>query len=568
MAAATTRVSGKQNGLPGRLSLLTAGILGFSLLILLVSTQASPGLWLLGAFLTAAAAFLMHRMAKRWVARPLNDIEKTLREPDSGVGTRIPLEVSGEIRALWEAAAAVCQALAEQKRLRVELSERLSQCASPLLEGARQETRRAMGVLEAVESASSAVEAMQGSMEDVVKRAERLASRAEETSASVLQMSASIQEVASSAGVLATSVEESTASLVEMGAAIRQINESVEHLSQAADRTVSAVGQIETSVREVEAGARSSARIAEKVNNEATEVGMMAVVDTIDGMEKVQEAVRGLSGTIQRLQGRAHEVGKILQVISEVTDRTTLLALNAAILAAQAGEHGRGFGVVADEIKDLAERTAASAQEISEIIQGVQQETQDATRAMDRGVGLVEQATRLALEAGEALRQIQASAREATERARMMERATAEQARGVREVMEAMARVNEMVEQIARALREQRTGSETLMAAAERIRDVTRQVERAVSEQAGGSQQIAQAMEEVTSQIQAIFEAARIQKEGGERIAQAVNRMKDRAQEGVDAAIQMELNLQELAQAPGEGAPPARPQASLPSEVR
>ena len=118
-----------------------------------------------------------------------------------------------------------------------------------------------------------------------------------------------------------------------------------------------------------------AARLAEKVSREASERGMTAIREAIKGMQNIRQAVEATADVVNRLGKRSQEIGQILKVIDEVTDQTSLLALNAAILAAQAGEHGKGFAVVADEIKDLADRTAASTQEITGLISAVREET-------------------------------------------------------------------------------------------------------------------------------------------------------------------------------------------------
>jgi methyl-accepting chemotaxis protein len=111
------------------------------------------------------------------------------------------------------------------------------------------------------------------------------------------------------------------------------------------------------------------------------------------------------AGYVTKLGGRSEEIGNPA-VIDDITDQTTLLALNAAILAAQAGEHGKGFSVVADEIKNLAERTSFSTQEIALLIQSVQQEVSDAVAAMDEGLKSVSMGFRVTGEAADALRKI------------------------------------------------------------------------------------------------------------------------------------------------------------------
>jgi methyl-accepting chemotaxis protein len=133
---------------------------------------------------------------------------------------------------------------------------------------------------------------------------------------------------------------------------------------------------------------------------------MTAVKEAIVGMQNIKETVEATAAVVNRLGKRSHEIGQILKVIDEVTDQTSLLALNAAILASQAGEHGKGFAVVAEEIKDLAERTAASTQEIAGLIASVQEETAESVQAMGRGLKAVERGVDLVNVTSDVLEQV------------------------------------------------------------------------------------------------------------------------------------------------------------------
>jgi methyl-accepting chemotaxis protein len=110
-----------------------------------------------------------------------------------------------------------------------------------------------------------------------------------------------------------------------------------------------------------------------------------AIARTIEGMERIREAVEDASKGYRGPGQSSKEIGQIVKVIDEVTKQTSLLALNAAILAAQAGEHGKGFSVVANEIKELAERTSASTEEITRLIKSVQQRSNEAVESMRQG---------------------------------------------------------------------------------------------------------------------------------------------------------------------------------------
>src|SRR5512135_774710 len=158
-------------------------------------------------------------------------------------------------------------------------------------------------------------------------------------------------------------------------------------------------------------------------------------------MERIKKVVGRYSSLVNRLGKRSEEIGTILGVIVEVTERTNLLALNASILAAQAGEHGKGFAVVAEEIKALADRTAGSAQDIAKLIATVQKETKEAVAAMTNSLTAVEEGVSRSQDAGVALNKILTSSSRSAETANMIERAMSEQARGIKQVSEAIGNV-------------------------------------------------------------------------------------------------------------------------------
>jgi methyl-accepting chemotaxis protein len=273
---------------------------------------------------------------------------------------------------------------------------------------------------------------------------------------------------------------------------------------------------------------------------------MTAAAEAIRGMQNINEAVEATAAVVNRLGKRSQEIGQILKVIDEVTDQTSLLALNAAILAAQAGEHGKGFAVVAEEIKDLAERTAASTQEISGLIASVQEETAESVQAMGKGLKAVEAGVSLVNVTSDVLQQVTGSSQQSSEMARAIEKTTAEQAKGVSQITETSISVAGQVEQIAEALQEQRKGSERIAKAAERMRDITRQVKTATQEQTTGSRQIANAIESVTTQASQVARSTSEQSLGVQQISDAVNRIQKITQDTVDVSIEMDMAVQAL----------------------
>ncbi len=399
---------------------------------------------------------------------------------------------------------------------------------------------------ELTESTSSAMEEMNASIKEVAESVESLSASAESSSSSIMQMAASIDEVAASTSELSSSVDSTSSSIMEMAASVKQVAENVDILSSAAEDTTASATEMGASVREVENAAKESSSLSDKVTKQASELGMDSVEKTIESMEGIKETVEKAANVIEQLGSRSEEIGEILVVIDEVTDQTSLLALNAAILAAQAGEHGKGFAVVANEIKELAERTSSSTQEISNLITAVQSEAKEAVKSIQSGRDSVEAGVRIAYEAKDALLKIVESSTRATSMSKSIEKATVEQSEGVRQVSDAMQAISDMVQQILKATQEQSSGAEQIMGASEKMSMITKQFKNAMTEQSKGSRQITQAVENVSDKVQHIASATAEQRKGSEEIVRAVDKIRDITSQSVGLAQEMDHSVVEL----------------------
>lgn len=400
---------------------------------------------------------------------------------------------------------------------------------------------------ESVEEAASSINEMHFALKEIATNVEELHETSEQTSAAAIQTSASVAEVAKTMSGLSQSIEDVSAAITQMSAAIQQTAEHVEQLSSAAEETAASSVEISASVREVETIAERSKTIAESVAADAEQLGMRSIEKTIAGMKQIESNARRTAGVINRLGERAESIGGILNVIEDITDQTGLLALNAAILAAQAGEHGKGFAVVASEIRELANRTAASTGEIGKLIASVQEETREAVGAMQEEVSIVEQGTRLSEQTGDALRKILARANESRDMSRSISKAASEQARGVRQVSEAVEQINVMTQQIAKAAGEQRSGSRQITQATEKMRELTRFVGRTSQEQAKGTRDITVAIETINAKIALVNRSSSEMRSGSELIVQAIERIKSIAKENAEQAAQLQSTIDVLA---------------------
>ena len=180
-------------------------------------------------------------------------------------------------------------------------------------------------------------------------------------------------------------------------------------------------------------------------------------------MNRIAEAVHNSSYTIQALGANSNQIGEIIAVIDDIADQTNLLALNAAIEAARAGEQGRGFAVVADEVRKLAERTTKATKEIAAMIKSIQSDTSGAVASMESGTGEVERGVEMTRKAGEALK----------------------------EIVNNVQHVSDMIGQIATAAEEQSAAAEQISTSIETIASVTK-------ESAAGARQSSTACQELS----------------------------------------------------------------------
>ena len=207
-----------------------------------------------------------------------------------------------------------------------------------------------------------------------------------------------VAEVAGAAGQVAALATQIAASAEEMATGMKQQSEQTTQVS-------AAVEELSAAVVEVARKSSDAAGAAEAAGRHAQE-GEEVVGRSVAGIRRISEVVREGAGAVTDLGTRAEQIGRIVAVITDIADQTNLLALNAAIEAARAGEQGRGFAVVADEVRKLAERTQRATEEVSQSIDAIQQQTRSAVEQITAGGGEVEQSVALADQTSAALRTI------------------------------------------------------------------------------------------------------------------------------------------------------------------
>ncbi len=258
-----------------------------------------------------------------------------------------------------------------------------------------------------------------------------------------------------------------------------QMFEVVEHSDHQHDRVqevAAAMEEVSQSVTEVaeSAGETSLAAVASQsiVANSASQMEK-----SLDATSRVVVAVQASSGTITELSQAIQRIGDITLTIKEIADQTNLLALNAAIEAARAGEQGRGFAVVADEVRKLAERTANSTSDITKTVSDIQGATQVAVKAMDQAVREVEEGIGLMKESGASLGQITATSERVTDMAQHIASAAKQQSVATEEVAKNMEQISGLIESNTTAAQQAWKATEDLAKTAEELRVLVRHFE-------------------------------------------------------------------------------------------
>jgi methyl-accepting chemotaxis protein len=239
--------------------------------------------------------------------------------------------------------------------------------------------------------------------------------------------------------------------------------------------TVAAAGEeMAATSLDIAANCSSAANSSRRANELATS-GTIIVQGTVDGMSRIAQQVRASAKNMENLGSRSDQIGTIVGTIEDIADQTNLLALNAAIEAARAGEQGRGFAVVADEVRALAERTMRATREIGDMIKTIQTETRQAVLSMEQGVEAVERGTTEASCSGEALQNILRQINEVTGQINQIATAAEEQSSACREISNNMHNITDVIQNTAKETRTTSKASNQLSHLADELGTLVKQ---------------------------------------------------------------------------------------------
>jgi methyl-accepting chemotaxis protein len=373
-----------------------------------------------------------------------------------------------------------------------------------------------------VDDTSQAITKLAGTLADVEENVTALESSADSGSHTIVDVAQASRGVLDKIEVMRTAVESTSRAISSSAKAIQVTAANLSELTQGLDAVVASVSEIAEATTQVRHDTSDTARLSAAAAAEARRGGEL-MRETLDGIGRIRTSSQAVANALKALVGSTARIGEVTTVIDEVTAKTNLLALNASIIAAQAGQHGRSFSVVASEIKALADATRHSTGEITTLVSEVQLRSQEALAAMAVGLESVEAGMDVGKRADRAFQRIVASADETSERMKSIAGAANRQSEAVTRARPQAARISESARIIEGASTEQSRVGEQAAHAAQEIRALTNDVHTFALRQCERSQEIVNAIQDITRSITKVEEAQKVQASMSTRVSSAAS---------------------------------------------
>ncbi|HPP86423.1 MAG TPA: nitrate- and nitrite sensing domain-containing protein [bacterium] len=387
------------------------------------------------------------------------------------------------------------------KRINIDSQDETGEMAKLFNKFIENQTQIIKRVKDSAEKVNNISKTVKERLEDIAISSKETSSNVQSVSSAVEEFSATIQEINSNIEVQANSINQTTASANQMATNIRSITAAVTEVKNSVSQAMAAIEEMQQNINSI-AGNVNILNEKAKESGSSAQKGQVSVKKSNDGIIKIKDSMTELVNVISQLGKSAENIGQIIEIISDISEQTNLLALNAAIEAARAGEHGKGFAVVADEVRKLAERSAKASKKIADIIKTIQADTEKVVESTNNNAKLADDAVVLSKDVNNSLNDIIVKINDMQLLMSQVSNAMNEQTTASGQVVKQVENVNNLTIEVNASTIEQSKGVDEIVKAMENLINITNGIKLSMNEQVKGGQQITKAIVEINSSSQ------------------------------------------------------------------
>jgi len=490
-----------------------------------------------GFFLVCLFAGLCLGAASYWFVRQTlkNQLQKQLLALHGLIGENTNIREDQTVEGLF---VAVDSTVGKVSELITHLQETIDEFVphyQTLADASRYLSARAEDGLQAGKIARADVEGMYQKQQTVISQLETLNNSSQNEASLSRELSASLEEMAGALELSSQKFLETTRNVDEMVSTIQNATSQAEQVANITESTARDIDQIGEALDRLRSGVTNNADNSAAVKEDA-EQGVKVVQTFTSEMDRIDEESQKAITAMQRLTRQTAEVTKIIEVIKDLVSDTELLAFNAAIIAAKAGAEGRGFSVVAEEIRDLADRTTISADEIESIIKSIRKDTEQVNATVESTGHFIGRGKELSRSTADALGKIVDSSSQAAADSHALSQQTAEQGLRARSLIDQAGSSLRSVKAIVETLEQQNAAISRIDHGVDEMKAAADQIARGFDEQVKANREFDRSLSAREEQVEAIFEATRYQMETVEKIFSHFGRSAERLIANADKA--------------------------------